>query len=390
MKKYYLTSFFIVMISALLISCGGKKVQKTAPSFEPYKFNASQYVPKVDTFVVILDTSYSMAEKWGNKAKADIAKDFLTAMNQTIPEMNYNGALRTFGNIAYVPDKSTLLLYGPTKYSTAGFGKALNAVKGSNGDSSRALAKAIIAAGGDLKSAQGPVNVIIVSDGENMDQVPVKAAEALKSQFGDRLCIYTVLIGDSPAGKDILDQIAKAGGCGYSTTADKLASSGDMAGFVEGIFLAIPAPKPAPVAKPMDSDGDGVTDDKDQCPNTPMGATVDARGCWTYAAVVLFGFDSAEIKSEAHPMLDEASAILKKNSEINVEVDGHTDNIGPAEYNMKLSERRANAVMEYFVSQGVDAKRLTIKGFGLTKPASTNDTKEGRAKNRRVELTPVK
>ena len=390
MKKHYLTSFFIVMISALLISCGGKKVMKTAPSFEPYKFNANQYVPKVDTFVVILDTSYSMAEKCGNKTKANIAKEFLSAMNQTIPEMNYNGTLRTFGNIAYVPDKSTLLVYGPTKYSSEGFGKALNAVKGSNGDSSRALAKAISASGGDLKSAQGPVNVIIVSDGEDMDQVPVKAAEALKSQFGDRLCIFTVLIGGSPAGKDILDQVAKAGGCGYSTTAGKLASSGNMAGFVEGIFLAKLAPKPAPVGKPMDSDGDGVTDDKDQCPNTPMGATVDARGCWTYAAVVLFDFDSAEIKSEAHPMLDEAVIILKKNPKIKVEIDGHTDNIGPAEYNMMLSERRAKAIMKYFVDHGVNADRLTIKGFGLTKPAVSNDTKEGRAKNRRVELTPVK
>jgi OOP family OmpA-OmpF porin len=169
-----------------------------------------------------------------------------------------------------------------------------------------------------------------------------------------------------------------------------------MAGFVEGIFLAKPAPKPAPTPaptpapKPVDSDGDGVTDNLDQCPNTPMGATVDARGCWTYEAVMLFDFDSAEIKSVAYPMLDEASYILKKNPELNVEIDGHTDSTGPADYNMKLSERRANAVMEYFVSKGVAAEQLTIKGFGLTKPAAGNDTEEGRAKNRRVELTPVK
>jgi outer membrane protein OmpA-like peptidoglycan-associated protein len=132
-----------------------------------------------------------------------------------------------------------------------------------------------------------------------------------------------------------------------------------------------------------------VTDDKDQCPNTPKGATVDARGCWTYAAVVLFDFDSDKVKPEAYPMLDEAVVILKKNSQINVEVDGHTDNLGPAAYNMKLSERRANAVMKYFVDKGVEGERLTMKGFGLTKPAAGNDTKEGRAKNRRVELTPV-
>jgi OOP family OmpA-OmpF porin len=141
---------------------------------------------------------------------------------------------------------------------------------------------------------------------------------------------------------------------------------------------------------PLDTDGDGVADYLDQCPNTPKGATVDARGCWTYAAVVMYDFNSAEIKSEAYPMLDEAVSILKENPEMKVEIDGHTDNKGSAAYNMNLSERRAKAVMKYFVDHGVEAGRLTTKGFGFTKPAASNATKEGRAKNRRVELTPVK
>ena len=89
-------------------------------------------------------------------------------------------------------------------------------------------------------------------------------------------------------------------------------------------------------------------------------------------------------------MLDEAVSILKENPEVKVEIDGHTDNRGPATYNMNLSERRAKAIMKYFVDKGVEAERFTVKGFGLTKPAASNDTKEGRAKNRRVELTPVK
>jgi OOP family OmpA-OmpF porin len=284
-----------------------------------------------------------------------------------------------------------MLVYGPTQYSSAGFGAALNAVKAPSGTSSLPLAKAINAAGDDMKSSQGPIAVIIVSDGMQMDQKPVNAAEAMKSQFGDRVCIDTVQVGDDPAGKMTLEQIVKAGGCGISTTADRLASSGSMAGFVEGIFLAKAAPKPMakPMAKPMDSDGDGVTDDKDQCPNTPKGATVDERGCWTYAAVVLFDFNKSKIKPEAQPMLDEAVAILKKNPEINVAIDGHTDNTGPAAYNMTLSEKRAKAVMGYLVDKGVNAERLTMKGFGLTKPAAGNDTKAGRAKNRRVEFRPV-
>ena len=73
-----------------------------------------------------------------------------------------------------------------------------------------------------------------------------------------------------------------------------------------------------------------------------------------------------------------------------VEIDGHTDNTGSAAYNMNLSERRAKSVMKYFVDKGVEAGQLTTKGFGFTKLAASNDTKEGRTKNRRVELTPVK
>jgi OOP family OmpA-OmpF porin len=246
-----------------------------------------------------------------------------------------------------------------------------------------------------------------------MDTSPITTAKNMKAKFGDRVCIYTVLVGDDPAGETLMKQVAGAGACGFSVRADGFKDSGDMGDFVKNVFLA-------EIAKPVDSDGDGVTDDLDRCPdtpkgvtvnakgcpldsdgdgvpdyldkcpNTPEGATVDARGCWTYAAVVMYDFDSAEIKSEAYPMLDEAVLILKKNPEIKVEIDGHTDNRGSAAYNMNLSERRAKAVMKYFVDHGIETQRLTTKGFGFTQPAASNETEQGRAKNRRVELTPVK
>ena len=151
MAKRYFKVLFILMISTLLISCGGQKVIKSAPSFEPYNFDASQYEPKVDNFAVILDTSSSMADKYGQQEKAKIAKALLTAMNQTLPELNYNGALMTFGHDAYLPDRSAMLVYGPTKYSTSGFGSALNAAKGPSGSSSLPLAKAFNASGEALK-----------------------------------------------------------------------------------------------------------------------------------------------------------------------------------------------------------------------------------------------
>lgn len=392
MKKFYARALFFVIVSTLLFGCAAPQVQPTKSLFSPSQLQADLYQPKVDNFVVILDTSSSMSDEYSGYSKLKIAKDFLSALNQTLPELNYNGALRTFGNLADVPDKSTFLVYGPTKYSTAGFESALNSVKGFGEDSSLALSTAIAATGKDLKSAQATTAIIIVSDGVDINQMPVKAAQSLKDRLGDRVCIYTIRIGDDPAGAKQMARIAATGACGFPVVVVDYKTSRPMGDLVERIFLAKTeklVPKPVPVAKPMDSDGDGVTDDKDQCPNTPIGVAVDSRGCWTYAAVVLFDFDRAEIKSEAHPILNEASDILKKNPEINFEVDGHTDNIGPAEYNMKLSERRANAVMEYFVSRGIDSNRLTTKSFGFTKPAASNDTREGRAKNRRVELTPV-
>jgi outer membrane protein OmpA-like peptidoglycan-associated protein len=80
------------------------------------------------------------------------------------------------------------------------------------------------------------------------------------------------------------------------------------------------------------------------------------------------------------------ASILMKNPEIEVEVQGHTDNTGIAKYNQWLSEKRAQRVKDYLVSKGVDPSRLAAKGYGLTQPVASNDTEDGRAQNRRVEL----
>ena len=392
MKKYHSRALFFVIVIMLMYGCATSQVQPTKSLFSSSQLIADQYQPKVDNFVVILDTSPSMSDEYSGHSKFKIAQDYLRALNQTLPELEYNGALRTFGNTASAPDKSTLLVYGPTQYSTAGFESALNSVKGPSGDNSISLDKALEVTGKDLNTTPGTTAIIIISDGEDIDEMTLNIVQSLKARLGGRICIYPIRIGDDPAGTKQMKRIAATGACGFPVEVKNYQTSYSMGDLVEDIFLVkIEKPaKPVPVAKPMDSDGDGVTDDKDQCPDTPAGASVDARGCWSFEAVVLFDFDSTEIKPEAHPILNEASDILKKNPEINVKIDGHTDNIGTSTYNVKLSERRAKAVMEYFVSKSVSAKRLTIKGFGLTMPVASNDTKEGRAKNRRVELTIVK
>ncbi|MFW2367969.1 MAG: OmpA family protein [Desulforhopalus sp.] len=154
--------------------------------------------------------------------------------------------------------------------------------------------------------------------------------------------------------------------------------------------MAQPVQPPAATG-PGDDDGDGVTNDKDACPETPKGAAVDDRGCWALANELLFDFDSAVIKKNVASVLNEAGKIAKENPDLKVTVEGHTDSTGPEAYNQTLSEKRAQAVADYLVNNaGVNVGNLKVVGYGELKPAYSNDTKEGRAKNRRVEFTPAK
>lgn len=351
--------------------------------------SGSAYVPKVANFQVLLDASLSMNEAGKNDFL--VARDIVSRINQAIPDdLNYNAGLRSFGHDSSQSDSPTDLLYGMTGYSKAGFHDGLSKVKFVGGPSP--MAAALEAAGGDLKTASGKSALIVVSDGLFMDDAPA-AAEKVAGMLGDGSCIYTIAIGDenNGAGQDLMNEIAKAGKCGFATTDAALADDAELTAFVEKVFLASkPAAKPVAKAVPAkDSDGDGVTDDKDKCPNTPQGEFVDADGCTLKMTLhVNFDFDSAEIKPEFKSDLDRAAAFIKKNTSVPyILIAGHTDDKGEADYNQKLSERRAAAVRNYLIENyNLSAERLGAKGYGKMQPIADNATSEGRYQNRRVEI----
>ncbi len=145
----------------------------------------------------------------------------------------------------------------------------------------------------------------------------------------------------------------------------------------------------------LDSDKDGVADNEDACPHTP-GALID-KGCPQVkkedAAImtkalkgVQFNYQKAELLPSSLPVLDEVVKVMNSNPNYRLDIAGHTDNVGDSEANLRLSEDRAQAVANYLISKGVDANRLTVKGYGETQPKATNDTQEGQAINRRVEF----
>ena len=140
----------------------------------------------------------------------------------------------------------------------------------------------------------------------------------------------------------------------------------------------------------LDDDGDGVVNRLDECPGTAAGVQVDIKGCEIKAVIRLEGVNfetnSDRLLPGATAILNDAAATLRKNPSIKVEVAGHTDSDGTAEYNEGLSSRRAQTVRDYLANNGVDADRMTVRGYGESQPIADNGTAAGKAQNRRVVL----
>jgi len=142
---------------------------------------------------------------------------------------------------------------------------------------------------------------------------------------------------------------------------------------------------------PLDVDGDGIPDSKDSCP-TEKG-TAELNGCPSMTSGTMAGynniqfeFNSSVLRTSAYPTLDKLSAEVRANEAMRIQLDGHASAEGTEEYNMQLSKDRANSVKTYLVNSGVAASKISTRGYGETRPVASNATEEGRSQNRRVEF----
>lgn len=152
------------------------------------------------------------------------------------------------------------------------------------------------------------------------------------------------------------------------------------------------APEPQQT-QPVDSDGDGVVDSKDQCVNTPANYSVDENGCVKYKNVTIqqdllveFAFDSSKVRESEMGEIEKMAEFMKAHPQLNITIHGHTDRVGPADYNQWLSERRAKAVGDVLIQRfGIAASRVDYKGHGESQPKVMGDSAAARQENRRIE-----
>jgi len=413
-RKSIFRALLAVVVLSLSVGCAAQKagsLRKQAVNLNP-KVASGQLVQKVDSFDVILDATLSMNDMYKGNTKLNQEKTLIALFNDTIPNLKLNASARAFGQFTVFGDATAKHLFGPAPYLKADLPQAIAPFATGKGFSP--LDAALDSAAADLRSEKGRMAVIAFSDGEDMEKFsPVAAAQRMKGAYGDRICIYTVHIGESEAGRKLLQQVAEASQCGFMVTGDSISTPRGMANFVEKVFLEVkpaepakrpvtpPPPPPvveqeikvlretAPVITPAPAPRVVLLEPKEEpapkaAPAAPKAAPAPEKV--SIALKVEFDTNKAIVKPKYDKEIKKVADFMTKYPSTTAVIEGHTDNVGKEAANVKLSQRRADSIKEYLVKKfRIDGARLKAVGYGPSKPVASNATKEGRQKNRRVE-----
>ena len=369
-----------MLFIALALGCASAPMPYKAPmSVQP----ASGGRIDVDKAVVVVDSSGSIEEQFVD-TKA-LFESFVAGM----PNGSYKAGSIVFGG----SERDVTALAGFDRARLAAAAKRSTHLEGTT-----PIASVLSEVGATLGDT-GAAALVLISDGiatdpwgqdEGDPASAIATVEGLLEARKGKTCVHAIQVGADPAGSAALAAITAASGCGSVVDGDGM-NAASLGAFERAVFFGAPAPPP-PVAPaepaPGDDDSDGVSDNADRCPNTPRGARVDARGCWTLEGVK-FATNSADLVGESRATLADAVNVLRQNPSLRIRIDGHTDSQGAAAYNLDLSKRRAAAVRAHLIEAGIAATRLESQGFGEEQPAASNDDAAGRAANRRTELTVI-
>lgn len=357
MFRQTLFKFVMVFSIVTLTACGSAPYSPVASQADP--IDTLAYAPKVDNFIVLLDTSGSMTNDEKGRPRIYDAQDWVASFNGAVPPFDYKAGLITYGKgssgtcVGYGVAST---IYGLSPYNAADFGSALNTIECAA--STTPIAEAIDSATGLLTEETGLTAVIIVSDFNWNDPAAVeKSLAKLKRAHPNNICLHTVKVGNDTSHDAMISSLTSTSGCDSAVRAEDYASGAVLSTYVAQTLL------------------------------TPLEKAIEYE-THTVSAQTLFDFDKAILKDEGKVELHRLAGLIKGETMTvrDIDVVGHTDSVGTDEYNQRLSIRRAAAVKSYMASQGIPGSIIDVIGMGERQPVASNETAEGRALNRRVDI----
>lgn len=305
----------------------------------------------LDQIIVLVDVTGSMSGRkyWHEKGLVD-------AFTGAMPDGPYEAGIDSFSGIS--SEQWVQLPLGP--YNRPQFEEAESniALLGSL----TPLSRAIHMVAPEMKGKNGRGALLVFSDGlVRSDRAVLNACDAIKAAHNGQLCIYTVQIGNRDRGRKLLQDMASGAQCGGYWNAADLNSAAAIDQMVHTIFFGNRTEVAAQPASPAREKREMVL-----------------------SGEVLFDFDQSILKPEGKVEVDRVIAILKEFPNDDIEIAGHTCDLGSDAYNMGLSQRRADSVRDYAITHGINPARITTKAYGETMPAVPNTSEANRKLNRRI------
>ena len=353
----YLKSFLLTMICLLVY--GVSSLSAAGHETVEYNWGGSPvYMSRVaDNFIIMYDRSDSMGSQFLNTGitKLEAERKILRDKNATLPEMNW-----TAGIFSFTPGHGTdnLTVYYPMQaYDKQKFHRTLDKMprepKGPT-----LLQQGLNELHTVLPKLEGRTVVFLFTDAQYTPIARYKSPSLIAAELAAQydVCFAVLDAGAENKGLKQMQKISNVNDCSY------MVSFADLLGNPEWMTGAL----------------------FDMSDQAPMGGKEVKMGQeWEN---ILFDFDKFEVKSQYFAVIAKVAEYMRSHPEARIVLAGHTDNVGSREYNVKLSHKRASAVRDYLVNkEGINVDRITLNGFGFDDPVTSNDTAEGRAKNRRVQ-----
>ena len=417
--KTLLSKFIVLAVGLFLTSCqpvpmtqsiclqrarvqGGQAFEETndrAAERLEKRTADGRHIQKIENLVVLVDDSARLLQCQGPDLLRQRAYELIDNINATLVGIQLNKVIRIFGPHVDRNSSTTTTVYGMAGDIQSSHLKPSVMTITPDDPMLNPLTMALEATYHELKGIKGNTAVLLLSDFETLDSDVHPTLDMISQYYGDRLCLYGIFLGDDVNHAKFLNRILGVNLCGFFSKETALAEPAMLADFLEKVVYDI-APLLEPMKKPAVGPAEESIVDKAGPQVTATAKTEPAeikKPELSYTKLKVekelrielraeFDLNKFVIKPEYVKRLQAIADFMKKYKDTTTAIEGHTCNLGSAEYNMKLSQQRADAVKKYLVDKlGIESDRIATRAYGETRPIADNSTEEGRKQNRRAE-----